>query len=170
LLIVTYDEHGGFFDHVAPLAVRAEPPPGADFTNGFTSTGVRVPALLLSPYAPQAGVAHAALDHTSILQMIAERFDPTGAPFSEAVDARRADGIGSVTGVLSPNARTDVPRSPTKPIAATVVLATDRGTQSLTSAQTAFAAGVEGFAKQQGPSALQKYPDITHWLATRQPA
>ena len=42
-MIVTYDEHGGFFDHVSPPAIRTDPPPGINYP-GFDTLGVRVPA------------------------------------------------------------------------------------------------------------------------------
>ena len=42
-MVVTYDEHGGFFDHVSPPALRTDPPAGALY-KGFETLGVRVPA------------------------------------------------------------------------------------------------------------------------------
>ena len=50
LLICTHDEHGGFFDHVPPLPIPATLPPGALFQIRFTSTGHRVPALVVSSW------------------------------------------------------------------------------------------------------------------------
>ncbi|HEV2335209.1 MAG TPA: alkaline phosphatase family protein [Stellaceae bacterium] len=71
LLIVTWDEHGGFYDHVAPPA--ATPPgdtqPGAQFNQyGFTfgQYGVRVPALVVSPLIPANLIDHRLYDHSSI--------------------------------------------------------------------------------------------------------
>jgi phospholipase C len=69
-LIITYDEHGGFFDHVAPPAVA--PPgdtPSPDYGhNGFdfSRLGVRVPAIVVSPYTPSGLVDHAVHDHSSV--------------------------------------------------------------------------------------------------------
>jgi len=93
LLIITYDEHGGCYDHVPPPA--AIPPaaalPGQIF--GFDRYGVRVPAVIVSPYvAPgtvfgkSATVPH---DHTSIIATLRKRFD-LGAPLT-ARDARAPD-------------------------------------------------------------------------------
>jgi len=49
LLIITYDEHGGIFDHVPPPAPSPEPPQiGQVF--GFNRYGVRAPAVIVSPY------------------------------------------------------------------------------------------------------------------------
>jgi phospholipase C len=83
LLLVTYDEHGGFFDHV--------PPPALPATAGgfpFATTGVRVPAFVVSPHVAPGSVHSGALDHTSILQFLADRFTP-GRDYSAAVAARQ---------------------------------------------------------------------------------
>jgi phospholipase C len=68
LLVITYDEHGGFFDHVAPPASPEGRTPPHD------RLGIRVPTVVLSPYTPSAGVAHEQFDHTSWLKTIAERW------------------------------------------------------------------------------------------------
>ncbi|HEY7376111.1 MAG TPA: alkaline phosphatase family protein, partial [Polyangia bacterium] len=168
LMVMNYDEHGGFFDHVAPPRVPFPPPPGADFTMGpFTSAGVRVPALLISPYAPRRTAAHGLYDHTSVLQMLADRFDNSGAPYSDYVEARRRapDPIGSVTEALSPEARPDIPRLTHEPtISASAPLASVR--PASTDGQKCFAAGASAFATARGQDALQRFPELAHWLAT----
>jgi phospholipase C len=68
LLVVTYDEHGGFYDHVDPRAFTPE-----DDRPTHRRYGVRVPALVVSPYV-EAGVSHTVFDHTSILKTILLRF------------------------------------------------------------------------------------------------
>ena len=75
----TYDEHGGYYDHVAPP--RAVPPddippmvPPGDPFNAFNRYGVRVPTLVISPYAAPHHVSHVVYDHTSILKFIETRF------------------------------------------------------------------------------------------------
>jgi len=82
-LIVTYDEHGGFFDHVAPLPISTN---AGGFQ--FTTTGVRVPAFVVSPQVAPGSVFTGNLDHTSILQLLADRFNP-GRDYSAAVGARQ---------------------------------------------------------------------------------
>lgn len=85
LLVITYDEHGGFFDHVPPLPI---PTTIAGVTLG--TTGVRVPAFLVSPYV-QAGLAFTGpLDHTSLLQLLDDRF-LKGQGYSVAVNKRQAN-------------------------------------------------------------------------------
>jgi phospholipase C len=67
LLVIVYDEHGGFFDHVAPPAAKDDRP-------GFRSYGPRVPALVVSPWIPRGTVTSEIYDHTSIVKTILLRF------------------------------------------------------------------------------------------------
>jgi acid phosphatase len=62
VIIVTYDENGGFWDHVAP-------PKGDRW-----GPGTRIPAIIISPYARKAYVDHTSYDTTSILKFITLRF------------------------------------------------------------------------------------------------
>jgi phospholipase C len=78
-MFLTYDEHGGFYDHVAPPAAPIPdniPPmlqPG-DTPAAFDHYGIRVPTILISPYAKKHYVSHTVYDHTSILHFIETRF------------------------------------------------------------------------------------------------
>ena len=86
MFAITYDEHGGFFDHVSPPGTKPSPrPPGTEAAGGTygtveglfpqdptkepTSLGVRVPSLVLSKWA-SAKANHTILDHTAILKTI----------------------------------------------------------------------------------------------------
>ena len=84
-LIVSYDENGGFFDHVVPptappgtpgeyLTVPLEGVRGADGIPGPIGLGFRVPALVISPYSRGGLVASEAFDHTSQLRLLETRF------------------------------------------------------------------------------------------------
>jgi phospholipase C len=95
VLIVTYDEHGGFFDHVSPPAVRTDPPDGVS-NRPFETLGVRVPAFIISPFVKQGSVFNGRLDHTSILKFIGQKFERNGR-YSADVDARP---VGSVLDAL----------------------------------------------------------------------
>lgn len=66
LLIVVYDEHGGFFDHVVPPRTVAPDSHTRNFA--FDVLGFRVPAVLVSPML-DPGLNSAVLDHTSLLKM-----------------------------------------------------------------------------------------------------
>jgi phospholipase C len=73
LLVITYDEHGGFYDHVSP-------PAAVDEDHDFQRLGVRVPALLVSPLVARESSSMALLggdfhfDHTSLIKTILMRF------------------------------------------------------------------------------------------------
>ena len=67
MLMITYDEHGGFFDHVVPEAAQDDKP-------AFRSYGVRVPAIVVSPFTERASVSNMVFDHTSIIKTILLRF------------------------------------------------------------------------------------------------
>jgi phospholipase C len=95
-MIVDYDEHGGFFDHVSPPMIGTNPPPGANYTAPFVSLGVRTPAHVISPFVQKGAVNHTLLDHTSVLKFIGEKFGDKGS-YSPLVDARP---VGSVSAVL----------------------------------------------------------------------
>jgi phospholipase C len=86
LLIITYDEHGGFFDHVYPESKplfnpQAPDPPGfaalgidPETREPIDHYGFRVPAFVISPWVPAASVGKSVYDHTSILKTIIARF------------------------------------------------------------------------------------------------
>ena len=75
LLILTFDEHGGYYDHVPPVpAVRPDgiaPAVAAGDTYGdlYSWTGFRVPTVVVSPWARAGYVSHNVFDHTSILRL-----------------------------------------------------------------------------------------------------
>jgi phospholipase C len=75
LLIYTYDEHGGYYDHVPPPpalppdSIPAKLQPG-DPPGGYNMYGPRVPAIVVSPYSKAGGVSNLLYDHTSILATI----------------------------------------------------------------------------------------------------
>jgi phospholipase C len=82
LLIVTYDEHGGFFDRVRPPCV---PETGDVAENGFRFDllGPRVPALAISPYIPSGTVEHdRTFEHTSVPATVRAAFG-IDSPLSE---------------------------------------------------------------------------------------
>ena len=79
LLVVTYDEHGGLYDHVPPPAgPQYIPNPRHDQDFDFSRLGVRVPAVLVSPFIPRGTVDHTEYDHTSLLATLTKRFGLAG--------------------------------------------------------------------------------------------
>ncbi len=73
VLVINYDEWGGFFEHVAPAL--APIPPADPLTGNLDGLrGFRVPCLLIAPWARRGYVAHATYDHTSVLSLIEWRW------------------------------------------------------------------------------------------------
>ena len=68
LLVITYDEHGGFYDHVAPPTTDDD-----HVAEGFDQLGFRVPALVVGPWV-KPGVDHTVFDNTSVLRYVCDRF------------------------------------------------------------------------------------------------
>ncbi len=86
LLVWTYDEHGGYYDHVAPpkaVAPDNVPPditaatagPGSLQPGGFDRYGFRVPTGVVSPYAKPGYASHQVSDHTSILKLVETKWN-----------------------------------------------------------------------------------------------
>jgi len=94
LFVITYDEHGGFYDHVLPLDGLAP------LRGEGTRVGPRVPAFLISPLVARGGVIHTQFDHTSIGATILRRFygeplPPMSARMAAANDLREALSLDS---------------------------------------------------------------------------
>ena len=71
LLVITYDEHGGFYDHVTPESAPGDP--------NFRTYGCRVPTLIVSPWVARGAISSQRFDHTSIIKTILLRFCRTSA-------------------------------------------------------------------------------------------
>ena len=99
VMIVTYDEHGGFFDHVVPPAITTNPPAHAEY-RPFSTLGVRVPAFVISPFVEPGRVVTQQFDHTAILAFLGERFGE-GQGYSPIVEDRGRQGIGRLSEVLT---------------------------------------------------------------------
>jgi phospholipase C len=93
LMIWTYDEWGGWYDHVPPPAaippddVPPDLPPGF-YPGGFDRYGFRVPSGVISPYARRDYVSHAIYDHTSVLKTVETKWN---LPALTRRDANAAD-------------------------------------------------------------------------------
>ncbi len=93
IIVITYDENGGWWDHVAPPAGDKLGP------------GTRIPAIIVSPYAKKGFVDHTQYDTGSILRLIAKRFGLTPLPGimarDQALSAHGAPAMGDLTNALS---------------------------------------------------------------------
>jgi phospholipase C len=89
LLVWTYDEHGGYYDHVPPppaikpdnVAPRLGP---GDIKGGYDIYGPRVPAVVVSPYARPHAVTNVVHDHTSILATIEAKWNLPACTYRDA--------------------------------------------------------------------------------------
>ena len=84
-VIVTYDENGGFWDHV--------PPPSGTGWGDRWGPGTRIPTIIVSPYARRGYVDKTPYDTTSILKLITKRFDLEPLPGVRA-------NVGDLTGAF----------------------------------------------------------------------
>jgi len=79
VLIINFDEGGGFFDHVAPPRVAAANSLDTDIVGGQVLLGFRTPTIIASPFTHNTGavpvVSHTVFDHTSVLKLIEWRWN-----------------------------------------------------------------------------------------------
>jgi phospholipase C len=114
LLVVTFDEHGGCYDHVPPPAavspdgVVITEHPGSGFL--FNRLGVRVPAVLISPFIEAGTVCNTVFDHTSIIKTVINCFDLKDAQGNPATLLEREKAANDLSEVLTlSQPRTDAP-------------------------------------------------------------
>ena len=90
LLIWTYDEHGGYYDHVppppalAPDDIPPDVPAGESAYNGFAQYGFRVPCAVISPWARPRYVSHRTFDHTSICALVEAKWNLPAMTYRDA--------------------------------------------------------------------------------------
>jgi phospholipase C len=101
LFLVVYDEHGGFYDHVVPPANAVAPSGASPEGFDFTRLGVRVPAVVVSPWIERGSAFPWVFDHTSILSTV-------GTMTGRWVDSARARAAVPLDVVINRKApRTD---------------------------------------------------------------
>jgi phospholipase C len=113
LLVITFDEHGGTYDHVPPG--QATPPDDRIIKKGqpgdsgfkFNRYGVRVPAIMISPLLVGGTVDHTLYDHTSVLHTVMQQFGVTGDL------GQRVANANLIQPQFAGAPRTDVPDFPT---------------------------------------------------------
>jgi len=102
-LFITYDEHGGYYDHVPPPAavLPDDTPPMLgpnDLPGAYNRYGFRVPLLVISPWAKRGYVSSVVQDHTSILRFVERKWnlgamtrrDANARDMTDYFDFRRA--------------------------------------------------------------------------------
>ncbi len=156
----------GFFDHV--------PPPELETTVGdvtFRTLGPRVPALLVSPHVGAGQIFSKQLDHTSVLELIAERFGE-GSGYSETVSQRQA-AVGGIANALLDEPRSGrAPAMPPRPRTAEPSAAT--APQAPTASQTPNAAAIDAVMREMAvahPELLAQpgWSEMRTYIATNAP-
>ena len=122
LLIITYDEHGGNYDHVPPETGATPPDHNTQAGFDFARFGVRVPAVIVSPLIPaetrfRAPAGSPPYDHTSIIATLRARFNLGPLGKRDAI----APHLGPVLTVSTPR-RDDPLNGATPPTAADPIL------------------------------------------------
>jgi phospholipase C len=105
LLVVTYDEAGGFYDHVLPPQAVPTGKRGKFHGFMFDHLGTRVPAIVISPLIPKHVVEHRVLEHSVIPATIEQLFDV------ESLTARDGSAVGLQTLATLKSPRSDTPTS-----------------------------------------------------------
>ena len=162
VMIVYYDEHGGFFDHV--------PPPLFPYTTTgkdkfqFNSLGPRIPGIIVSPFVEKGSVCHSLFDHTSVLQFLSEIFTP-GTPFSKNVDVRKQNNIKSISEALTNEIQWLPPQAPNNPIAVHSVLGEliSKPPASSETMRRAFEEASEDLMQRRPADVERKYPQLFQW-------
>ncbi len=105
LLIYTYDEHGGYYDHVPPPAaikpdsIAPKLAPG-DVPGAYNVYGPRVPAVVVSPYSKPGGVTDVIHDHTSVLATIEAKWNLPALTYRDANAATVMEFLDLKAGAL----------------------------------------------------------------------
>jgi phospholipase C len=122
VLVINFDEWGGFYDHVPPPAA-AIPPASAAAGDTDGRLGFRVPALLVSPWARAQVVSHRQYDHTSVLRMIEANWGLSPLTVRDATANNLADELDfahprdAPAPLALPHVHYGVPCLPTGPLA-----------------------------------------------------
>jgi len=123
-LVISYDEWGGFFDHVRPPRFADDHNSAPGGPNDHGQAGFRVPTILFSPFARPGHVSHNVYDHSSILKMVEWRFgltsltrrDRAARNLAEVMDFAHPQAAPTFTPVLDPGPHLCVPPVGTNPM------------------------------------------------------
>jgi len=165
VMVVYYDEHGGFYDHVPPPAIGYQTAGEAPFT--FKSLGPRIPGIIASPLVRPGSVCSLLFDHTSVLQFLAEAFTP-GQPYSPEVNTRKGQGLVSLSEALADEPQRppdDIPSVPSQPIPVATALGDNIAAPPRTAMQAAFELAARQLLEQRPEDTAKKYPELLHWKA-----
>ena len=162
VMIMYYDEHGGFYDHVAPLKIPYKTIGKPSFS--FESMGPRIPGIVISPFVKTGSVCHELLDHTSVLQFLAEVFTPK-KKYSSAVEQRRKAGIKSIGDMLTDKNDIDImpPVAPTNLINVETALGKSFAVSPQSDMQKSFELAALQLIKNKPAEVAIKFPELFQW-------
>jgi phospholipase C len=160
LLIITWDEHGGFYDHIAPPA--ALPPndgsPSKYNQYGFTFAqyGVRVPAVVVSPLIPENVIDHRAYDHSSVPATLEALFNLK--PLTQRDG--KANNLASLCSLSSPrDTPTTLPNPAAPPASALAQTSLNASAGDAQSGQTVDHGNLPGFLHVAMKHDIELTPD-----------
>jgi phospholipase C len=142
LFVLTYDEHGGFFDHVPPPALSEDVEPEPEFQN----LGFRVPSLVIGPHVRRGCAVDTVLEHSSVAATVCRRFGL--APLNP-----RAAAAGDLSSCIDP-ARLGAPLPP--PVLPVVEISAQRLAARQAAATTSHAALTAALAARPLPPGLDR--------------
>ena len=166
MLVITWDEHGGFYDRVAPeTTVNPDDKVSPEFD--FTLLGVRVPTLLISPWIPPGTVDHTLYDHSSIPATLKSIF---GTRESLTKRDAHAHTFEHNCSLLETAARSEVPvlATPAKPPLATAFHGTVQGAMSQLRAPNDLQRSLVALANEVAPTHARNQDSILTELQAAQ--
>lgn len=160
VMVVYYDEHGGFYDHVPPPPM--EYTTLGDDTHTFDTLGPRIPGIIASPMVKPASVNHLLFDHTSVLQLLADKFTP-GRPYNNTVQKRKEQGIQSIAAALTNDTFWEAPPPPSIPIFVQTALGKTIETAPTTDLEQSFELAANTLIEEKPVETGEKYPELFQW-------
>ena len=160
VMILYYDEHGGFYDHVAPPKISYKTKGKGPYS--FESLGPRIPGIIISPFVKPGSVSHELLDHTSVLQFLAEVFTPNKS-YSATVESRRKLGIKSINDTLINEVVLNPPVSPLVAINVQTALGKSVAVAPQTDMQMSFEQASLQLLKNNPAEVAKKFPELIQW-------
>ena len=165
LMVVYYDEHGGFYDHQTPPRIGYDTTASQPFH--FDSLGVRIPGLLVSPWVKRGQTSSLVFDHTSVLQLLAEKFTP-GKTYSASVENRRKQGINSLSAALTDTKDATATPVPQQSITVKSMLGDTIHISPDGSMGQAFEQATLDMMRQLPEETKATYPELLQWRDTVQ--
>lgn len=159
-MIVYYDEHGGFYDHVSPPSIPYTTT--GNPVHHFDNLGPRIPGIIISPFTGNGSICHNIFDHTSVLQFLADVFTP-GKPYSASVNNRKNAGIHSLSEAFTTEHTAAPPLPPSQPISVVSALGKSIAATPVGGMKTSFEMAANQLLDTHPDKMAAKYPELFQW-------